>query len=603
MSVDSRIKSGDPGLLCKLDIEKAYDHVNWDFLLYMLRRCGFGERWCSWIAHCVSSVRFSVLVNGTPSGFFSSSCGLRQGDPLSPLLFVIVMEALSKLFSITVQRGFLSGFSVGFDSNGVIIISHMLFTDDTLVFCMANPNHLLYLRMLLLSFEAISGLKINLDKSVLVHVGHVDNVDDLAGILGCGVSSLPLKYLGLPLGALFKANSSWDEVVGKIERWLASWKRLYLSKGGRVTLIKSTLSNLPTYFLSLFPIPSSVSSLIEKLQRDFLWGGIGEEFKFHLVNWSKVCSSISNGGLGIRNLRIFNKALLGKWLWRYAHERGAWWKSVVDAKYGSTWASWCSLKPPGSHGVGLWKNIRKGWSLLCSHTKLILGNGSRIRFWDDVWCGEVPLKEAFTVLYDIARDKDAHVADHLVLVSGSYQWDVSFFRAAHDWEVDVLASFFSLLYSTRMDCDGEDQLWWSPSHKGKFDVRSFYKALACKEAIHFPWKSIWRTKVPLKVAFFAWTTAQGKIITLDNLRKKRVIVIDRYCMCKLNGESVNHLLLRCEVACALWNAIFSHFSLSWVMPLRVVYLFACWWTGGRSWSAVVWKMVPGCLVVLVEGTQ
>jgi hypothetical protein len=108
-----------------------------------------------------------------------------------------------------------------------------------------------------------------------------------------------------------------------------------------------------------------------------------------------------------------------------------------------------------------------------------------------------------------------------------------------DWEVDVLASFFSLLYSTRVNCDGKDQLWLFPSHKGKFDVRSFYKALACKEAIHFPWKSIWRTKVPLKVAFFAWTAAQGKILTLDNLRKKRVIVIDRCCMCKMNGESVD----------------------------------------------------------------
>jgi len=207
----------------------------------------------------------SALVNGTPFGFFSSSRALRQGDPLSPLLFVIVMEALSKLFSITIQRGFLSGFSVGTGSNGMINISHMLFTDNTLVFCRANPDHLLYLRMLLLSFEAVSSLKINLDKSVLVSVGHVDNMDDLAGILGCGVSSLPLKYLGLPLGAPFKAKSSLDEVVGKIEKWLASWKQLYLSKGGKVTLIKGTLSNLLTYFLSLFPIPSSVASRIEKL--------------------------------------------------------------------------------------------------------------------------------------------------------------------------------------------------------------------------------------------------------------------------------------------------------------------------------------------------
>jgi hypothetical protein len=139
-------------------------------------------------------MRFFVLVNGTSSSFFSNSRGLRQGDPLSPLLFVIVMEALSKLFSITVQWGFLSGFSVGFGSNGVINISHLLFTDDTLVFCGANPDHLLYLRMLLLSFEAVSCSKINLDKSVLVPMGHVDNMDDLAGILGCFFSSFEVPW-------------------------------------------------------------------------------------------------------------------------------------------------------------------------------------------------------------------------------------------------------------------------------------------------------------------------------------------------------------------------------------------------------------------------
>jgi len=223
-------------------------------------------------------VRFSILVNGTPSDFFSSSRGLRQGDLLSPLLFVIVMEALSKLFTVVVHRGYLSSFSMGFGSNGVLNISHLLFADNTLVFCGANLDHFHFLQIvfffvfvfcffvfLFLFFEAISGLKINMAKSMLVPVGNVVNMDDLAGILGCGVSSLPLKYLGLLLGAPFMAKFIWDDVVGKIERLLASWQMMYLSKGGRVTLIKSTLYNFPTYFLSLFPIPASVASRIEKL--------------------------------------------------------------------------------------------------------------------------------------------------------------------------------------------------------------------------------------------------------------------------------------------------------------------------------------------------
>jgi hypothetical protein len=179
--------------------------------------------------------------------------------------------------------------------------------------------------------------------------------------------------------------------------------------------------------LSLVCDPSSVASRIEKLHRDFLWGGLGEDFKYHLVSWSTVSSPISEGGLGIRNLSTFNKALLGKWLWRYEHEREALWRSVVDAKYGFTWAGWCSLDPPRSHGVGLWKNIKKGWSLFSSHTRLVLGDGSRIRFWDDVWGGEMPLKEAFPSLYDIACDKNSLVA-YMILrtdlfsgMSGSFE--------------------------------------------------------------------------------------------------------------------------------------------------------------------------------------
>jgi hypothetical protein len=187
--------------MCKIDLDKAYDHVNWDFLLYMLRWCGFGDKWCSWIAHCISSVRFSVLVNGSPYGFFSSSQGLRQGDPLSPLLFVFVMEALCRMISAAVSGGLLEGFKVG---NAAFL--HLLFADDTLIFCSAHSSQLRHLRGLFLLFEAASGLKVNLAKSNLIPVGNVDQVGRLADILGCGIASLPVKYLGLPLGASYKST-------------------------------------------------------------------------------------------------------------------------------------------------------------------------------------------------------------------------------------------------------------------------------------------------------------------------------------------------------------------------------------------------------------
>jgi hypothetical protein len=175
--LDSRIKSGDPGVLCKLDMEKAYDHVDCNFLLYLLKRCGFGERWCSWIKHCISSARFSILINGFPSGFFGSSRGVRQGDPLSPFLFVLVMEAFSRMISAMYSRGLISGFSVGSREHDRVEVSHLLFADDTLIFCGTDASQIGYFEALLVCFEVVSGLKVNLAKSVLVPVGSLEDVD------------------------------------------------------------------------------------------------------------------------------------------------------------------------------------------------------------------------------------------------------------------------------------------------------------------------------------------------------------------------------------------------------------------------------------------
>ena len=151
-------------------------------------------------------------------------------------------------------------------------------------------------------------------KSQLVQVGDVPFLEELADILGCKTTTLPMKYLGLPLGENFKLKAIWTLIVEKMECRLAGWKRMYLSRGGRLILIKSTLSNFPTYFLSLFLIPAEVAKRIEKIQRNFLWGSTKEVAKFHLVKWEVICSPYSHGGLAIKNLRKFNEALLGRWL-------------------------------------------------------------------------------------------------------------------------------------------------------------------------------------------------------------------------------------------------------------------------------------------------
>ena len=163
---------------------------------------------------CISTTKFSVLINGVPAGFFSSSKGLRQGDPLSPYLFIMGMEVLSVLIRRAVEGGFISRCNIRQGSGPAANISHLLFTDDTIVFCEAKKEHLTHLSWILLWFEAASGLRINLVKSEIIPVGEVEKIVEMVVELGCKVGQLPSAYLGAPN----KASSVWDGGEERV-RW------------------------------------------------------------------------------------------------------------------------------------------------------------------------------------------------------------------------------------------------------------------------------------------------------------------------------------------------------------------------------------------------
>ena len=147
------------------------------------------------------------MLNVSPLDFFGSSRGIWQGDSLSLLLFDIVVEALSNMLDMAAFAGQFSGFLVGSMIGTLMMVSHLLFADDTLIFCDVEPTYIANLTVILARFKEALGLSINLGKSELVPVGVVHNLEVLVGLLGCGQSSLPLKYLGLPLGAKFKDSS------------------------------------------------------------------------------------------------------------------------------------------------------------------------------------------------------------------------------------------------------------------------------------------------------------------------------------------------------------------------------------------------------------
>lgn len=180
--IDARLRQGRPEVVVKLDLEKAYDHVNWEFLHYILRRHDFRVWWREWIWKCVSLTSFSVLVNGVSFGNFGCSKGLHQGDPLSLLLFLLVAGVLGGLHGKAAGLGMFEGFSPGGED---IMVSHLQFADETITFCDNSQCQIRLLKCIQRCFEAVSGLKLNLAKSSLIAIGYVLNLDLLATDLGC----------------------------------------------------------------------------------------------------------------------------------------------------------------------------------------------------------------------------------------------------------------------------------------------------------------------------------------------------------------------------------------------------------------------------------
>ncbi|WMV49679.1 hypothetical protein MTR67_043064 [Solanum verrucosum] len=188
------------------------------------------------------------------------------------------MEGLNHMFRKAKTNGWVRGFS----AQAGMEITHLFYADDALIFCEAEETQTRHLRTILTIFEGISGLHVNWLKSHLFPINNVDNMSRLAETLGCQVDALPTKYLGLPLGAKNKELEVWNVVLERCERKLAKWKSQYLSLGGRVTLIKSVLDGLPTYMMSLFPIPKNIEKKINRLRRTFLWQGNKEKGGYNL---------------------------------------------------------------------------------------------------------------------------------------------------------------------------------------------------------------------------------------------------------------------------------------------------------------------------------
>nr|GEV96913.1 RNA-directed DNA polymerase, eukaryota [Tanacetum cinerariifolium] len=286
-------------LVFKVDFAKAYDSVRWDFLLDVLLAFGFGPKWCQWIRGIFSSNMASILINGSPSSEFPIFSGLKQGDLLSPFLFILIMESLQ----LSVTRAVNDGIFKGLRISGSSSLSHLFYAGDAVFIGEWSIEILDNLLKILNYFHLASGLCINVNKSHVLGVGvPLDIVRQGALRIGCEFMQTPFKYLGVMVGDHMSRYSAWSNTIQKVYGRLSRWKVKTLSIGGRLTLLKSVL---------------------------------GADSKITWVAWANVLSSKKNRGLGVSSFFALNRALLLKWVWRYLVQDGSLWYHIISAIYGS----------------------------------------------------------------------------------------------------------------------------------------------------------------------------------------------------------------------------------------------------------------------------
>ncbi|XP_068328277.1 uncharacterized protein [Pyrus communis] len=538
----------------KLDMQKAYDRVEWDFLDAVMERMRFSSSWRSLINGCISSVKFAVLLNGQARESFAPSRGLRQGDPLSPYLFILVGEVLSKLIQGAVDQGRLAGVKIG--GSGPVI-SHLFFADDTLLFLRADVKNCRNLKHMLDKFCMASGQKVNLEKSSVFFGANVPkvNADQMGNAFGMAVVSNPGTYLGVPAiwGRSKKRGLAY--VKGRVMEKLQGWKQSTLSRAGKEVLIKAVIQAIPAYPMCIFKFPATVCQELDALVAGFWWGCKEGAQKIHWVSKEVLGLPKDLGGLGFRNFMEFNDALLAKQCWRLITEPDSLWARVIKARYFPHCSIWDAKK--GGRASWAWSSLICGREVIKEGSHWQILGGQEVRVWQDRWFPSLPLGHPVPV-GQVAVTPSLRVS--ALICSESGRWNLSFLQPFISGE--ALQAFEETPLG---DLSRNDRLIWDLSKNGTYSVKSGYRWLQGRSLARRDkrrpsvrgvpkafWKGIWKLEVPPKLRHFLWLTVHNCLPTREALHRRRSSLTSTCPICCCHDDTIEHIFLSCSWVEPIW---------------------------------------------------
>eukprot|EP00253_Pinus_taeda_P029818 PITA_29818 len=492
------------GMMIKLDLSKAYDRLNWRYLCAVMEAYGFEKRCIEWVFSMVSTPIFSILVNGNPSKPFNASRGIRQGDPLSPFLFILAADGLGRIIKRESRRNKLRGLKLWGNN---LAITHQQFVDDIMLFGEVSLREVRIIKEVLEVFSEASGMEINKEKSCTFIFNTAEAIKaHLTKTLGFKQGELPTKYLA--------------------------------SKG--------------------------VCAKLREIFGKFIWGGPTQQRKWALVSWANLIQRNEEGGLGVRDPETLNKVLGAKLWWRWLQGGTNVWKKIWEYKYNMPEQTEEKLRIQNTpKGSSIWNLASQNRELVKQYAFWEIQGGEKEKFWEDGWqqkrkMNEIqPLQDLQQRAQRLGIDK---VKDYWVEEENREIWRK--WKKPGEWTENINRELEEG-YLREMDLrkirnrTGEDILRWGKTMRGSFTIKEAYflTTRQNQDEEDQDWKKIWEGKWWPKVTIFAWLVRKGKILTWDKITKRGFQGPSRCSLCNREAENQEHLLNKCPFAESIWEKI------------------------------------------------
>ncbi|KAJ9561755.1 hypothetical protein OSB04_006915 [Centaurea solstitialis] len=547
--------TGKPRCAFKIDLRKAYDTVDWRFLIRMLQGFGFHPVLCRWIEEMLNTSSFSIALNGETVGFFKGARGLRQGDPISPYLFTLVMEGFSMILKQCIEEASNFQYHQGCEE---MHITHLCFADDLFVFTSANSESVEVLRRALDMFRTRSGLEPNLAKSEVFFCNvSMDNRQVILNLLPLVTGTFPIRYLGVPLSSMVLRVSDFAPLITRVKTRIHDWKSKFLSFAGRKQLIISVLQSMQLYWMMVFIIPSAIIHELEGLFRDFLWAQGNSSRGRCKVAWETVCKPVHCGGLGFKRLATWNRTLISKQIWDILSRRQTLWVNWIWRFRIVNGSFWTLIPKPS------WSWIFRKMLTIRSMVRPFyfyqLGNGHHINAWEDTWFGNTPLSMLISYRRFSRMGFDLHSEARDVIIALNGVWPPEWLSTnplAFSQQVPIL------------DDTREDVVTWRDGDllKPEFTVKQAWRSIDGQHQIAVWAKYVWFKHHVSKHGFCMWTACHKRLPTQDRISGWKENPPDLLCpLCNDCPDSHDHLFFTCPYSRDVWRRVKNEVDL-WGFP-------------------------------------